>query len=511
MGTWLKRILLIAAREYKHHAKSKGFWITMIAVPVIAALGGVIPQWFQDNKPVRDFVVIDRQGGVVEVIDAALERDAQRRALRALRDYAEAHADPARLRDRAPLLAPQIGDVSEADLTTFVAWGGTAKALESLKPILREGAPAFEPPPPRFRRVEPPPGVDPAAAPAAIGEALGPWLRGERTLPGGGALFAAIVVPEDYAPQGGPARIGYWSANITDPDLTALVERALTAAAQRDAYAALGIEMDRVSAIESRRIALEAFNAGREGGAGPVSVQDRLLTVVPLALALMLWMSIFTVGNLLLSGIIEERSNKLIEVLLSSVTAEEFMAGKLLGIAGIGLTILTVWLGAVVIVALNGSGPVAEFGRMAIAQILDGPYIPAFAFYFVTGYLMVASVFLGLGSLANSQQEAQSLMTPLIFVLLLPFFLIVPLMQDPNGPLSQALAWIPLYTPFVMMFRISTNPPWTEVVATGALVTVFTIVVVWLMARLFRNAILRTGQPPRLVEFFRLMFRREAA
>ena len=114
-------------------------------------------------------------------------------------------------------------------------------------------------------------------------------------------------------------------------------------------------------------------------------------------------------------------------------------------------------------------------------------------------------MFLGLGSISNSMQEAQSLLTPLIFILMAPFFLIAPMMQDPNGALATTVGWIPLYTPFVMMVRLSTNPGWVEVVATGTLTLAFSALVVWAMARLFRGAVLRTGQPPRFVEIWRMI------
>jgi len=275
-------------------------------------------------------------------------------------------------------------------------------------------------------------------------------------------------------------------------------------------YREQGMSQEAVDAVAARRVALQGFSPDKAAEGGEVSTKDRLLNIVPLGLALMLWMSIFTVANLLLLGVIEERSNKLIEVLLSSVSAEEFMAGKLLGIAGIGLTILFAWIVVGLLILINGSGPTVQLAYDAIALILSGPYIPAFAFYFVVGYLTIASVFLGLGSVCNSQQEAQSLLTPLVFLLMLPFFLIMPMMEDPNGPIATTVGWIPLYTPFVMMVRLSTNPSWVEVAMSGALTLAFSVLVVWAMARLFRNAVLRTGQPPRLVEVWRMITRREA-
>lgn len=505
------RIFQVAKREYKHHARSKGFWLTMVAVPVVAVLAGLIPQWVQENKPARAFLVVDQSGGAIETaIDAAVADDTEKRALSALKDYAAEYLPP----ESVPMLSPlgaARGELTGADIAAFRAWGGVEQAQKILPGLARPGSPAFVPPGPRFVRVKLPDGIDPTAEPAAIGAALSPYLRSEKKVQDAAPsyLSGAIVVPPGYDLVKPQSAIQYWSININEYDLQMLVERALTETAQQRMYLEQGMSQEAVNAIAARRVGLQGFSPDKAAEGGEVSTKDRLLNIVPLGLALMLWMSIFTVANLLLLGVIEERSNKLIEVLLSSVSAEEFMAGKLLGIAGIGLTILFAWIVVGLLILVNGSGPTVQLAYDAINLILSGPYIPAFAFYFVVGYLTIASVFLGLGSVCNSQQEAQSLLTPLVFLLMLPFFLIMPMMEDPNGPIATTVGWVPLYTPFVMMVRLSTNPSWAEVLASGAMTLAFSLLVVWAMARLFRNAVLRTGQPPRLVEVWRMIARRE--
>lgn len=506
IGAMLKRVLLVAAREYKHHARSKGFWLTMVAVPLIAALSGLIPQWVQENKPARAVVVIDQSGGrIAEAIDTAIARDTARRTLIALKSYAADYVPPERVPMVSPL-APSRGDPGAADIDAFIAWGGAAKAAEILPGLAVPGAPAFVPPDPRFVRVAPPPEIDLAAEPAAIGAALSPYLRGEKPVADAAPAYlaSAVIVPRDYELTKPASAIQHWSVNINDTDFDTLVNRALTETVRRALYEEHGLTRDAVAEIEQRRVAMQSFSPDK-GDGGAVETRDRLLNIVPLGLAMLLWMSIFTVANLLLLGVIEERSNRLIEVLLSSVSAEEFMAGKLLGIAGIGLTILAAWLVVGLLIMINGSGPTVAFAYDAIRLILSGPYLPAFAFYFVVAYLTIASVFLGLGSVCNSQQEAQSLLTPLVFALMLPFFLLMPMLEDPNGPLATTIGWIPVYTPFVMMVRLSTNPPWTEVAAASAMTLGFSLLVLWGMARLFRSAVLRTGQPPRLVEIWRMI------
>jgi len=479
---------------------------------VVAVLAGLIPQWVQENKPARAFVVVDQSGGAIEAaIDTAIADDTEKRALAALKDYAADNLPPESVPMLSPL-GPARGEITAADLAAFRAWGGVEQAQKILPGLARNGSPAYEPPGPRFVRVPVPADIDINADAAAVGAALAPYLRSEKTVAdvAPAYLSGAIVVPPSYDLIKPAAAIQYWSVNINEYDLQTLVERALTGAAQQALYREQGMSQEAVSAIAARRVGLQGFSPDKGASGGQVEMKDRLLNIVPLGLALLLWMSIFTVANLLLLGVIEERSNKLIEVLLSSVSAEEFMAGKLLGIAGIGLTILFAWIVVGLLILINGDGPTVQLAYDAINLILSGPYIPAFAFYFVVGYLTIASVFLGLGSVCNSQQDAQSLLTPLVFLLMLPFFLIMPMMEDPNGAIATTVGWIPLYTPFVMMVRLSTNPSWVEVVMSGATTLAFSLLVLWAMARLFRNAVLRTGQPPRLIEVWRMITRREA-
>lgn len=502
------RTMLVAWREFKQHAKSKGIWLTMVLVPMITVLATLIPQWVQENKPVRGFAVVDQSGGaILEAIDAAVALDSGKRTLGALKDYAAENIPPEAIAMLSPL-APARGELTADDVAAFEAWGGVAKAQEILPGLVLPKSPPFVPPGPRFQRMDMPADIDVAAPPAEIGVALSPYLRFEKAFSEAPPFYlsSAVIVPKDYALTHPTTAIQYWTVNINDYDLQGLIEGALTRTAKRQMYQEQGMSPEAVTAIDARRVALQGFSPDKlEAGDGEVSNQDRLLNLVPLALAVLLWMSIFTVAPLLLHGVIEERSNRLVEVLLSSVSSQEFMAGKLIGIAAIGISILIVWLTAGLLILINGSGPVAQFASSAIDLVLSGPYIPAFIFYFLAAYFTISSVFLGLGSISNSLQEAQALLTPLIFVLMAPFMLLLPMMEDPNGAISTTVGWIPIYTPFVMMVRLSTNPPLGELLATGLLTLLFTALVVWAMARLFRGAILRTGQPPRMVEVWRMI------
>jgi len=190
-------------------------------------------------------------------------------------------------------------------------------------------------------------------------------------------------------------------------------------------------------------------------------------------------------------------------VLLSSVTPWELMAGKLVGIAAIGLTMLTTWIGSLVLVLAWKAGPEAEWAVQLFAVVKTSGLLPAFGLYFLLGYLMYAGLFLSIGSICNTLKEAQNFMGPVMLIMMVPLLTMMFIPKDPNGTLATILSWIPVYTPFVMMNRAAADPPLFDIVGTLILMVISTVVVLWLSGKIFRIGILRTGQPPKILELIR--------
>lgn len=186
-------------------------------------------------------------------------------------------------------------------------------------------------------------------------------------------------------------------------------------------------------------------------------------------------------------------------------TPNELMMGKLLGIGLSGLTTVAAWiLSFFVFIRLYQSVETAM-----IAQILDvllsADLIPWFVFYYLTGYALYSGIFLAIGSLCNTLKEAQSLMMPLMMILIIPIIAMSFIAQDPNGTLARVMSWIPLFTPFTMMNRAAAHPPMIDIVGTTVLLIATVILVLWLSGRVFRQGVLRSGQPPRLLELWRML------
>jgi ABC-2 type transport system permease protein len=182
------------------------------------------------------------------------------------------------------------------------------------------------------------------------------------------------------------------------------------------------------------------------------------------------------------------------------------MYGKLLGLGAIGFTIILVWVGFALTAALSVQGVVADFIRPSLAA-LDQPWIvAAMLFYFVAGYLIISMLYLAIGALSNSLQDAQAYLMPVIFIIMLPtMFMMITIVQNPDALLPRVMSWIPLYTPFAMLGRMGSGVSLLEVLGTGVMLAAFVVAELFLIGRLFQASLLQTGQPPALMGLIRRM------
>ena len=233
---------------------------------------------------------------------------------------------------------------------------------------------------------------------------------------------------------------------------------------------------------------------------------DTLTQWAPVAFVYLLWISIFSVTQMLLTNTVEEKSNKLVEVLLSSLRPVDLMAGKILGIAATGITIVGSWLVIFLAVVLWLPGLLGAPVSLDMTALVDQPiYLVSFFVYFLLGYLFYAALLCGIGSMANNLKEAQTLMMPVQLLLVVPLIVMVPIGRDPHGLLAQVLSWLPPFTPFVMMNRAAFPPSEFTYVGTTLLMLVSIYFALALAARVFETGVLMTGQPPKLRQLFQLL------
>lgn len=488
----MRATLLIAWREYKQYILSRGFLIFLVTFPVLIALGGAAIGLLEATRPTRMFVVYDAAGGYAEAIDREIRESEERAVITAWDAYLAAAIDRTRI-DPETLPQPFApGAVTHARQQAFFEKGGVEAARKAVAPYLRRGAPMFIAPRGQFARLPLTDEVRTAASISAAAETLRPYLLGEKRYPGAGdSLFAAVLIPAGYTGGDDGETAQFWSNNLTDPALEITVARALSAAAARKLSEGFGLSPGQLDEIADVEAPVKSYRPDKIGGGGELQDIDRLRSaVIPAAMTYMLLVVVFGVGNLLLTNTIEERSNKIVEILLSSVTANELMLGKLLGIAAVGLTMPAVFFLSGALFALIGGG---ETMQTLIFVLFDSWFILIYVFYFFCAYAIFAMIFLAIGAVSNSLQDAQSYMGPVMLLVFAPLPFMVMVFQSPNGLVASILTWIPIYTPYAVMMRAAADPPLTEIVGATALMLAFAIVLARVMGRIFRAAILQSA------------------
>ena len=209
----------------------------------------------------------------------------------------------------------------------------------------------------------------------------------------------------------------------------------------------------------------------------------------------LIYMGIVGIGQQMLSSIIEEKSSRVIEVLLSAVSPFELMAGKIVGLVGIGLTVMSLWAAA--------AYGAARWQGLSI-DITPG-LLFYFVIYYVLGFLLFSSILAGIGSICNTLKETQGLMMPIVLIFIIPLISWHELLQSPDGTLARVLSFVPPVTPLVMILRISAgHDVWiVEILASILLLLAAAVGTIWLAAKVFRTGILMYGKRPGLREICR--------
>lgn len=438
----MSRILLIARREFMAYARTVGFWLSLLAFPMFAVLGGAIPFLMDNADPVRAVVLIEegpQAAGLALAVETRLADEAERMAERA-REAAQAAAD----RAGAP--------------------PGTAES--AIAQMARQ----------RMRIVEAP--ADLAAA--SSGEARDALVRRYLTDETPEAQRLDAVVFLDRNAEGPSARV--WAARATDDTVEDFVRGALRDANRDAVLTEAGIDPAVVEATDRFRPEVTLFSP-RSADGGEVSFRDRLPGIIGLAFSFLLWSLIITGASILLNSVMEEKSNKILEVLLSSASPTEILTGKVLGVAMLTVSVLLVW-GGIGAVGLAMSVPETALDIWDVLTT-DG-LIFYFLAYIVGGYLMYAVLFAAIGAFCETPRDAQTLMGPIMMVLVIPILVVQFALVNPDAPMVRFMSWVPFFTPFLMAARAPSGPPMVEIIGTMAGMFAVALLMVWLAGRAFR-------------------------
>jgi len=224
-------------------------------------------------------------------------------------------------------------------------------------------------------------------------------------------------------------------------------------------------------------------------------------SVIGIVFTLLIYMFILAYGAMVMQGVMEEKTNRIVEVIVSSVKPFDLMMGKLIGIGLVGLTQFGIW--ALVFLGFSFSG-VTLSGGVSLLQTMKGLFASVnmveicfyFILFFIGGYLMYASLFAAIGAMVNSQEDTQQYITPIMILIIFATYTGFFSAQNPDGPLAFWSSLFPLTSPIVMMIRVPFGVPWWQMLLSIALLFITVILIVKLAAKIYRVGILMYGKKP---------------
>lgn len=290
----------------------------------------------------------------------------------------------------------------------------------------------------------------------------------------------------------------YWTREGISPAEGLSV--AITAAVQRVRARSLGLEPSAAAEL-TRQTRLSTYRVTEEG-----SAREQGQTVIAAhVLGLIIYTVVLLYGSMMLRAAVAEKATKTVEIILSSVRPWQLMLGKTLGVGGVGLTQIGIWLGMVAVFLVYAGAGQAFADSEALSNLPIGlDTLVLFLGLFVTGYFLFGGMYASTGAIASSEQEASQLQIPVTIIAIIPILLIILVLEAPSSTLAVALSWIPFFTPVLFLARyiLGAVQGW-EIPVVFALQLVAIGFVAWLGGRVYRLGLLMTGKRPTLPELVR--------
>ena len=453
----MSKIAAIAWREFKQTVMRKIFLLAVLGMPVlviaIAAIAGVMMATHQEPPLVGTVAIVDPTGELsaaaqIEFDQEKIRRDEERQQ----RELAETATEA----------------MGTASIPTSPM--GTAGAM----PKAARGEVIIT-----IERVE-------EDTEASL-ETLKQRVRDDDL------LAAAVILPEilDTPPDRGERpKFQLFVSESLDSDHVSLIEQRLGASVVRVRAQRTGQDPEAVLAMLKRpRADTKRLLEGDQEMDASAGTRKLAQVLIPMAFMMLIWIGTLTSGQHLLMTTIEEKSNRVMEVLLSAVSPLQLMTGKILGHGGVGLLIVLIY-SSVGIAALIALERFTQF-----ITTMDLVYLGVF--YFMA-YFMIASIMAAVGSAVSEIREANTLMTPVMLLLMIPWMLWMPITQSPNGTVATVCSFIPPMSPFAMILRHVAEediPTWQYPVS---IIWGYICVLgmIWFAAKIFRVGVLMYGKPP---------------
>jgi ABC-2 type transport system permease protein len=316
-----------------------------------------------------------------------------------------------------------------------------------------------------------------------------------------------------------PAGITYYGEENPNMNLISYLENNLKKKIEEQRLFESGIDPKIINDVRTK-VAIKSITLDDQGAE---TVSDATVNyAIGFLAGILIYMFIFIYGNQIMQGVIEEKSSRIVEILVSSLKPFQLMMGKILGIAAVGLTQLIIWIVLIGILTTVVAGflgmqmPQQQAMEMAstdlgqslpntqlgdILQMISGinvtELVLCFIFYFLGGYLMYGALFAGIGSAVDAPSDAQQFMLPVTIPLIVAYLgLFVFVLNDPNSTTSFWLSIIPLTSPIAMMGRVSYGVPGLELALSMGLLIIGFISTTWLAGKIYRIGILMHGTKP---------------
>ena len=310
-------------------------------------------------------------------------------------------------------------------------------------------------------------------------------------------LFAFVEIPAEPDRD----KLRYHSDHPAYDDLHEWIAKTLDDKLRIDRYQAAHLDPQLVEAL-SRHVSADMLGLWTRDADGHIHAaekQDEVRAVViPMAAVFLLFFFVVTSVPQLMNSVLTEKTSRISEVLLGSLSPTELMSGKLLGSVAVSLLLGALYMTAGLTIA----------ARMGYAGAIPPSLLAWFLVFLVMAMLLYGSVSMAIGAACNDVKDAQNLMLPVMLPLMMPMFVLLPVIESPSSPLSVGMSLFPPATPLVMLLRVALHPtaPTWQVALAAALTLLTTAACVWAAGRVFRVGLLMQGKSASLAQMARWIF-----
>jgi ABC-2 type transport system permease protein len=338
-----------------------------------------------------------------------------------------------------------------------------------------------------------------------------------------GSLDAIIIIPRDVDSTG---VVNIFSEGTITPALVSNVRSILADTIESAHLAAMGIPNIQ-EMVDKAHVDVDVRSIKWSEAGGEQESSTDIAMGLGLMLSIITYMFVLMYGAMIMNSVIEEKTNRIVEVVVSSCRPFQLMLGKIIGVGLVGLTQMAIWIVLLAIVgtiagstlgvnamsspdAIAAAGTAVDSGDMNsfMREVMSINYMPIvlnFILYFIGGYLLYSSLFAGLGSAVDQASDSSQFTTPVILIMLIAFYAGMACMENPSGPTAVWCSIIPFTSPVVMMIRLPFGVPFWQLALSLVLLFGTALAITWLAARIYRRGILHYGQKASFKELFKWM------